>query len=58
MYEAYETLPAALRREILGRFCRHASSRNSAGELRKGFKDVTDPRDAPGAMLSIPGRGG
>jgi taurine dioxygenase len=50
MYEAFETLPSELRREILGRYCRHDSSRNSAGELRKGFKEVTDPRDAPGAI--------
>ncbi len=50
MYLAWDTLPTALKREILGRFCRHDSSRNSAGELRKGFTDVTDPRDAPGAI--------
>lgn len=50
MYQAWDTLPATLKREILGRFCRHDSSRNSAGELRKGFTDVTDPRDAPGAI--------
>jgi taurine dioxygenase len=29
------------------------SSRNSVGELRKGFKDVTDPREAPGAVHPI-----
>ena len=50
MYDAYETLPQALKSEILGRFCRHDSSRNSAGELRKGFPEVADPRDAPGAI--------
>ena len=50
MYKAWDTLPAALKKEALGRFCRHDSSRNSAGELRKGFSEVTDPRDAPGAM--------
>jgi taurine dioxygenase len=50
MYDAYDTLPAALRREVLGRFCRHDASRNSAGELRKGYPEVTDPRDAPGAV--------
>jgi taurine dioxygenase len=49
MYLAYETLPDALRRRIQGRYCRHDSSYNSAGELRRGFAEVTDPRQAPGA---------
>jgi taurine dioxygenase len=53
MYRAYDTLPAELKREIIGKTCRHDSSRNSAGELRKGFKDVTDPREAPGAIHPI-----
>jgi len=50
MYRAYDTLPAELKREIMDKTCRHDSSRNSAGELRKGFRDVTDPREAPGAI--------
>ena len=50
MYEAYDTLPAALKRTIVSLQCRHDSSRNSAGELRKGFKDISDPREAPGAI--------
>ena len=50
MYEAYETLPADLKRAIASLQCRHDSSRNSAGELRKGFKEFADPRDAPGAV--------
>jgi taurine dioxygenase len=49
MYRAYETLPDDLRRQIEGRLCRHDSSRNSAGELRRGYSEVTDPRQAPGA---------
>jgi taurine dioxygenase len=49
MYVAYETLPDELRRQIEGRICRHDSSRNSAGELRRGFTEVIDPRRAPGA---------
>ena len=49
MYLAYETLPDGLRRRIEGRLCRHDASRNSAGELRRGFTEVTDPRQAPGA---------
>ena len=50
MYKAWDTLSAALKKQVLGRYCRHDSSRNSAGELRKGCVEVTDPRDAPGAM--------
>jgi taurine dioxygenase len=50
MYTAFETLPAELKRAIVGKNCRHDSSRNSVGELRKGFKDVSDPREAPGAV--------
>ena len=50
MYRACDTLPAELKREIIGKTCHHDSSRNSAGELRKGFKETTDPREAPGAI--------
>ena len=53
MYRALETLPPDLKRAIVGRSCKHDSSRNSAGELRKGYTDVTDPRDAPGAVHPI-----
>ena len=53
MYRAYDTLPPELKREIAGKGCRHDSSRNSAGELRKGFKEITDPREAPGARHPI-----
>ena len=52
-YRAYDTLPPELKREIAGKGCRHDSSRNSAGELRKGFKEITDPREAPGAIHPI-----
>ncbi|MCA0250213.1 MAG: TauD/TfdA family dioxygenase [Proteobacteria bacterium] len=50
MYEAYETLPADLRRAVDGRTCIHDSSRNSAGELRRGFQSTLDVRRTPGAM--------
>jgi len=53
MYSAYETLPAELKRAIAGKTCKHDSSRNSVGDLRKGFQDVTDPREAPGAVHPI-----
>ena len=49
MYLAYETLPAALKRRIEGREAVHDATYNSAGTMRKGYNDVTDPRQAPGA---------
>ena len=53
MYDAYDTLPADLKAAIEGRQIKHDASRNSAGELRKGYKEFTDPREAPGAVHSI-----
>ena len=53
MYHAYETLPPDLRQAIEGREIKHDASRNSAGELRKGYKEVTDPREAPGAIHPV-----
>jgi taurine dioxygenase len=50
MYTAYETLPDDLKRAIEGRSCIHDSSRNSAGELRKGFQSTPDVRRTPGAV--------
>ncbi|HZN26198.1 MAG TPA: TauD/TfdA family dioxygenase [Burkholderiales bacterium] len=50
MYHAYETLPADLKAAIEGRSIKHDASRNSAGELRKGYKEIVDPREAPGAL--------
>ena len=50
MYEAYETLPDELKRAIDGKTCIHDSSRNSAGELRKGFQTTYDVRKTPGAV--------
>lgn len=50
MYTAYETLSPELKRAIDGRTCIHDSSRNSAGELRKGFQRTLDIRHTPGAV--------
>ncbi|HYH41097.1 MAG TPA: TauD/TfdA family dioxygenase [Burkholderiales bacterium] len=50
MYRAYDTLPADLKAAIEGREIKHDASHNSAGELRKGFQKVSDPREAPGAL--------
>ncbi len=49
-YLAYEALPADLK-EIADRFsCKHDASRNSAGQLRNGYRDMSDPREIPGAV--------
>lgn len=53
MYHAYDTLPDDLKADIEGRQIKHDASRNSAGELRKGYENVTDPRTAPGAVHPI-----
>jgi taurine dioxygenase len=49
MYEAYETLSPNLKEKIQNLYCIHDASRNSAGELRKGFKDNDDPTQTVGA---------
>ena len=48
MYIAYETLPAALQARVRHLSCKHDATRNSAGGLRRGMKDVDDPRTSPG----------
>jgi taurine dioxygenase len=53
MYLAYETLPAALKERIAGREAIHDATYNSAGMMRKGYKEVTDPREAPGARHAL-----
>jgi taurine dioxygenase len=53
MYLAYDTLPSALQRQVQGRACRHDASRNSAGELRRGFVDASDPTQTAGAEHPI-----
>src|SRR5215470_3376779 len=49
MYLAYETLADDLKRQVEGRMCRHDASRNSAGELRRGFVDAPDASQTVGA---------
>jgi taurine dioxygenase len=49
MFAAYETLPADVKRAADGKIAVHDASRNSAGMLRKGYKDVTDVRATVGA---------
>jgi len=52
-YLAYETLPRDLRSKIDGRLMVHDETYNSAGQLRKGFAAVIDPREAPGARHPV-----
>jgi taurine dioxygenase len=49
MYIAYQALPTHLKNEIRGLKAIHDATYNSAGMIRKGMKDVQDPREAPGA---------
>jgi taurine dioxygenase len=52
-YLAYDTLPAALKARLDGKMLIHDETYNSAGQLRKGFAAVTDPREAPGAQHRV-----
>jgi taurine dioxygenase len=49
MYQAWDALDAGRQAQVRALTVVHDSSRSSADELRKGFSDVTDPREAPGA---------
>ena len=49
MFAAWEALPDELRRAAEGRVAGHDASRNSAGLLRKGYREVTDVRETVGA---------
>jgi taurine dioxygenase len=49
MFAAYEILPTELKTVVAGKTAVHDASRNSAGMLRKGYKDVTDVRQTVGA---------
>jgi taurine dioxygenase len=53
MFAAYESLPADLKKTVEGRIAIHDASRNSAGMLRKGYRDVTDVRKAVGAHHAL-----
>jgi alpha-ketoglutarate-dependent taurine dioxygenase len=49
MFEAYDTLPVDLKKAAEGRTAVHDASRNSAGMLRKGYREVADVRETVGA---------
>jgi taurine dioxygenase len=53
MYAAYEAMPRELKQAVEGKKLVHDASRNSAGLLRKGYKDVRDVRDTVGATHPI-----
>ena len=52
-YLAYATLPEETKKKLEGRMLIHDETYNSAGQMRKGFKEVTDPRQAPGARHPV-----
>jgi len=49
MIAAYKTLPDDLKAQVDGKRAIHDAAHNSAGMLRKGYEEVTDVRDTPGA---------
>ncbi len=49
MYAAYDALDDDMKDRIEGRIAIHDAARNSAGMLRKGYTEVTDVRETPGA---------
>ena len=52
-YLAYDTLDADLKKSLAHHTLIHDETYNSAGQIRKGFKEVTDPREAPGARHPV-----
>jgi taurine dioxygenase len=49
MFTAYDALPADLKTVVAGKIAIHDASTNSAGMLRKGYKEVIDVRQTVGA---------
>jgi taurine dioxygenase len=49
MFAAYEALDDALKAKIEGKVAIHDAAHNSAGMLRKGYTEVDDVRQTPGA---------
>ncbi len=51
MVAAYAALDDAMKQRLDGLECKHDASRNSTGQLRKGFQEhYADVRDVPGAV--------
>lgn len=53
MVAAYEDMPNELKQKIEGKILIHDAAHNSAGQLRKGFDEVSDPSKTPGAKHPI-----
>ena len=53
LYEAYDTLSDDLKHRLASLSCVHDASRNSAGELRRGFADINDPTKTVGARHPV-----
>ena len=49
MFAAYEALPDDLKQAVEGKIAIHDSAHNSAGMLRKGYEELTDVTQTPGA---------
>ena len=50
LYKAYATLPRALKSRIQALSCKHDATRNSSGQLRKGFEERYSNAERPGAI--------
>ena len=50
LYNAYATLPEPLKLRIKGLSCKHDATRNSSGQLRKGFEERYSNAERPGAI--------
>ena len=49
---ALASLPAELRERVEGLEIKHDAAHTSVGELRRGFEEVNDPSESPGAVHS------
>ncbi|HSW15587.1 MAG TPA: TauD/TfdA family dioxygenase [Ramlibacter sp.] len=56
LHAAYDSLEPAVKERIASLKCVHDASRNSAGELRLGYKDIADPRQTVGAVHPLVAR--
>ena len=50
LYNAYATLPELLKLRVEGLSCKHDATRNSSGQLRKGFEERYSNAGRPGAI--------
>ena len=52
-FAAWDALPDALKDRIAELRCVHDSAHNSAGMLRRGYRESNDPRETPGARQPL-----